>query len=400
MTSSLTEFKTGPLNEVLSMCMGASTIPDGIGQTALFYAVQRPMDPEAVQVADRLITDAGIDPLRKDFGGQSPLFYAVAAGNFETVKLLITNHHCPPNEADNLLQTPLFYAARDGRTNMVEFLIQAGANPCHIDRNGQTPLFYAARENRKAVVDILVSHGALADHVDAAGRRASYFAKLANHNDLAQHLQSLEEQASSNPNGRKRYRLVFVNASGVQQTPTLEQLEWIEKEYPDICVWSKTGPIATTVALPISVTTNETVAARSRQSVTLKKKAPAPAPVPVWVTVGRQMVSEIFKKEDAWIFLRPVDPLRDMCPDYLTMIKEPMDFSTIRKKMSKYSNKAEFLHDCDLVFSNCKTYNKPGTLPEVLGSRVELFWKDLVDRYSFHQLPDSTLESALSPSQQ
>ena len=109
------------------------------------------------------------------------------------------------------------------------------------------------------------------------------------------------------------------------------------------------------------------------------------------MTVARQIVSEMFKKEDAWIFLRPVDPVRDMCPDYLSVIKQPIDLGTIRKKMNKYSAKAEFIADMQLMFSNCKTYNKEGTLPEVLCRRVEAFWNALVDRNSFIQLPDSPL---------
>jgi hypothetical protein len=385
--SILSEFKTAELQRVLPMCVEASLIPDGIGQTALFYAVQRTVDSEATAVAERLISDAGIDPLRKDFGGQSPLFYAVAGGNLETVRTLLTKYKSQANETDNLLQTPLFYAGREGRTEMTQLLLDFKADANHVDRNGQTALFYAAREGRKNVIDLLLSQGASADHVDAMGRKPSYFARLALHNEIAEYLDSMCEVCVGE--SRKRYRLVFVTPEGGQQTPSVEQLEYMESRYPEICVWTKTGPIASGVAVPISVVGSEkpTIARTSVPGI-LKKK-PAPAPVPVWITVARQMVTEIFKREDAWIFLRPVDPLRDMCADYFSVIKEPMDFGTIRKKMSKYANKAEFLADVDLVFTNCKTFNKPGTLPEVLGGRVETFWKDLVDRYSFLQLPDS-----------
>ena len=377
----MSEYRSGNLDHVLSICSQASSVPDAIGQTPLFYAVQRASDLEAMQVAERLISQSSLDPLRKDFGGQSPLFYAVASGNLETAKMLISKYSCAPNETDNLMQTPLFYASRDGRLEIVQYLIEAGADASHVDRNGQTPLFYAARENRKTVVEFLLSKGARAEHVDAAGRQASYFARLAQHSDLGDLLDSYRGTIPSDQGRRKRYRLVVD-----QQTPTVEQLEWLESKFPEICVWPKTGPIATTIA-------PTTVGGAKRQpslGVAKKKETPAAAPPPpVWMTVARQMVSEIFKKEDAWIFLRPVDPVRDMCPDYLTMIKEPMDFGTIRKKMSKYSGKSELLRDVGLVFANCKLYNKPGTLPEVLGNRVELFWNDLVDRYSFNQLPDS-----------
>jgi hypothetical protein len=79
----------------------------------------------------------------------------------------------------------------------------------------------------------------------------------------------------------------------------------------------------------------------------------------------------------------------DQCADYLTVIKSPMDFGTIRKKISKYSEKAEFISDCNLVFSNCRIYNKPGTLPAVLCERVDAYWKQLLEQYSFDAIPDS-----------
>ena len=387
MCSTPMEFKTGDLHRVLSICAEASPVPDAIGQTALFYAVQRPSDSEARGVADCLISVAGIDPSRKDFGGQSPLFYAAAVGNVETIKLLLSAG-CDANERDNLGQTPLFYASRDGRIEVVRYLLSAGSNPNQTDRNAQTALFYAARENRRDICQLLIDNGASAEYVDLTGRRAAYFAKLAGHSELAAWLSSLEEPEDlENPDRRKRCRLVFVSADGAHLTPSVEQLEWIEAKFPEICVWAKDGPIATSLAIPAPVRT----APSSFKGFPKKKAAPAPpAPKPIWMTAARQMVSEVFKKEDAWIFVRPVDPVKDMCPDYLTVIKEPMDFGTIRRKMGKYANKAEFSRDVGLVFSNCRSYNKPGTLPEVLCARVEAFWKDLETRYSFAQIPDSS----------
>ena len=330
----MSEYKTGELERVLSMCAQASTIPDGIGQTPLFSAVQRPVDSEAVEVAQQLISQANIDPLRKDFGGQSPLFYAVAAGNLATVQMLLSEFKADANESDNLLQTPLFYAARDGRMPLVQTLVAAKASPSHVDRNGQTPLFYAARENKRDVVEFLIENGACPEHVDAAGRQPSYFAKLGQHVALAEYLDKLVAASAEalEASGRKRYRMVVAGADGLMQTPTVEQLEWIESKFPDICVWSKSGPIATSIVQPSTTPPISSVgaAAPKRPTISTKTTTTTVAP-PVWVTVARQMVTEVFKKEDAWIFLRPVDPLRDMCPDYLTVIKEPMDFSTIRK---------------------------------------------------------------------
>ena len=379
------EYKTGELDRVLSVCAEASVVGDALGQTALFYAVQRSNDNEAKQVSERLINVASLDPTRKDNSGQTPLFYAAAAGNLETVKFLISLG-CLANEADNLNQTPLFYASRDGRLDVATFLIENGADVRHMDRNAQTPLFYAAREGKRELCELLISRGSLPEHVDLTGRQAMYFAKLGGHSDLAEWLSSQCMQVD-NSDDRKRCRLVFVNPTdGSHATPTIEQLEWIESKFPEICIWNKEGPIATSLGPSLVVSSRLSVPPPPKKKVI----AEPPAPKPVWMTLARQILSELFKKEDAWIFLRPVDPVKDMCPDYLTVIKEPMDFGTIRRKMSKYNNKSEFLHDIELVFSNCKTYNKPGTLPDVLCTRVVAFWKDLLERYSFEQIPDTS----------
>ena len=381
------EFKTGSLEHVLTLISSGQEVscfqPDAVGQTPLFFAVQRNIDSEARQISERLILS--LDPTRKDFGGQSPLFYAVAAGNVETVALLLDSG-CDKDEQDNLNQTPLFYASRDGREQVARLLIERGASASHIDQNGQTALFYAARENQRAIIDLLVNNKASAEHVDVAGRKPAYFARLGGHFSLAEYLENVSLVENTNES-RKRCRLVFVAADGSHLNPTAEQLEWIEKKFPDICVWTKSGPLPAGGG-PVAPTQPGPARAAPKKKPAAVVEASSQQK-PVWMTVARQIVSEMFKKEDAWIFLRPVDPVRDMCPDYLSVIKQPIDLGTIRKKMNKYCSKAEFISDMQLMFSNCKTYNKEGTLPEVLCRRVEAFWNALVDRNSFIQLPDS-----------
>jgi hypothetical protein len=46
-------------------------------------------------------------------------------------------------------------------------------------------------------------------------------------------------------------------------------------------------------------------------------------------------------------------------PDYFDIIKRPMDFSTIKKKINNYQyrNCQEFCDDMNLVFDNCLLYN-------------------------------------------
>ncbi|RKP34890.1 Bromodomain-containing protein, partial [Dimargaris cristalligena] len=46
-------------------------------------------------------------------------------------------------------------------------------------------------------------------------------------------------------------------------------------------------------------------------------------------------------------------------PDYYEVIKYPMDLGTMSKKLKnlQYPSKAAFVHDLDLIYKNCFTYN-------------------------------------------
>lgn len=63
--------------------------------------------------------------------------------------------------------------------------------------------------------------------------------------------------------------------------------------------------------------------------------------------------------EYACPFLQPVDPVGDGAPDYREVIKEPMDLSTIEKKLGegKYTNEEQFHGDARRIISNSYAYN-------------------------------------------
>ena len=61
------------------------------------------------------------------------------------------------------------------------------------------------------------------------------------------------------------------------------------------------------------------------------------------------------------IFNQPVDPIALNIPDYLTIIKHPMDLQTVRSKLKRgvYATVDEYAADVRLVFSNAMEYNPP-----------------------------------------
>lgn len=69
------------------------------------------------------------------------------------------------------------------------------------------------------------------------------------------------------------------------------------------------------------------------------------------------------KHKNGFPFLEPVDPEVLGIPDYLEIIKEPMDFSKVEKRLKNnfYKNATEFENDIRKIWDNALTYNKPNT---------------------------------------
>lgn len=78
-----------------------------------------------------------------------------------------------------------------------------------------------------------------------------------------------------------------------------------------------------------------------------------------------KILTYFWKQENAYYFFDPVNYLALGLLDYPKIIKYPMDFGTIKTKLSfnAYENEAEFQEDMNLVFDNCILYN--GTNKEI-----------------------------------
>ncbi|XP_040913067.1 bromodomain adjacent to zinc finger domain protein 2B isoform X2 [Toxotes jaculatrix] len=72
----------------------------------------------------------------------------------------------------------------------------------------------------------------------------------------------------------------------------------------------------------------------------------------------RVLLAELEAHQDAWPFLTPVN--HKAVPGYRKVIKKPMDFSTIREKLTnnQYLNLETFIIDVNLVFDNCEKFNE------------------------------------------
>ncbi|RKP14508.1 Bromodomain-containing protein, partial [Piptocephalis cylindrospora] len=88
------------------------------------------------------------------------------------------------------------------------------------------------------------------------------------------------------------------------------------------------------------------------------------------------IVREIFKasnRSTTWPFLAPVDWKALNLPDYPTIVKNPMDWGTIRKKLEagEYSSAEAFEADARLIPTNCYSYNPPGSDVYVMAQELE-----------------------------
>ncbi|KAL4280524.1 hypothetical protein GQ457_03G036070 [Hibiscus cannabinus] len=98
------------------------------------------------------------------------------------------------------------------------------------------------------------------------------------------------------------------------------------------------------------------------------------------------LLKALMKHPAGWVFNQPVDPMALGIPDYFSIIKNPMDFSTIKSKLAKniYIVTDEFVADIRLTFANAMLYNPPSNNVHKMAEEMEDFfearWKSLEEK--------------------
>lgn len=108
----------------------------------------------------------------------------------------------------------------------------------------------------------------------------------------------------------------------------------------------------------------------------------------------QQLLRDVMKHKDCWPFYEPVSI--DDVPDYLSVIEQPMDFTTIKNKLEsdQYSTDEEFILDALLVFINCYVYNKDTHPVAKAGFRLERYFNKRCTELELPCLPEIELESS------
>lgn len=112
--------------------------------------------------AVRLLLEAGADPAATDNDGVTPLMNAAEGGSLEVVKLLAEAAKEDAGYLDTWSETgftAMIIAAAQGNSKVVEYLLEAGADPNAVHENGVTALMYAASNNYVDVLELLLKTG-------------------------------------------------------------------------------------------------------------------------------------------------------------------------------------------------------------------------------------------------
>ncbi|XP_063895724.1 bromodomain adjacent to zinc finger domain protein 1A [Helicoverpa armigera] len=106
------------------------------------------------------------------------------------------------------------------------------------------------------------------------------------------------------------------------------------------------------------------------------------------------LLRDVMKHKDCWPFYEPVS-LEDV-PDYLQVIDQPMDFTTIRNKLEAgdYTADEHLIADAALVFLNCYTYNKDDHPVAKAGTRLEKYVNKRCADLELPPLPEIELEAS------
>ncbi|CAF0727334.1 unnamed protein product [Didymodactylos carnosus] len=107
-----------------------------------------------------------------------------------------------------------------------------------------------------------------------------------------------------------------------------------------------------------SITNNDDSTSNTSKSKTPAKRRKASKTPVTDIKACKTILNELIKNESSWPFKNPVD--YKQYPDYLDVIKQPMDFQTMKMKMktNQYENKDDFVMDIRLIFDNCELYNE------------------------------------------
>ena len=329
-------------------------------QNAFFYCSLIKDDNDALNIC-KYLSKLGVDPLYKDKHEQTCLYYMAREGKYLTSKYLIEECNLPINEKDIYGQNPIYYSVREGKMNLCQLFVEKGADINLEDKFGQTCIFYAIRTGHYDIVKFLIKNGANINKIDKKKQTPVSYAVKMNQDEIVDLLvengannnlyHNLKKEKSQNFDPEKnksiianiqvpkKYVLVKINENGEKTPLSEEEYNEFMKNNPEIN----------------GLVNNQNLLKKLADEIEDEDVKMCDS----WEKIAKQLMNALWKVRDAELFHKPVDPVELNIPNYYEIIKKPMDFSTVKKKLnnSTYTNLKEYCEDMDLIFNNCFLYN-------------------------------------------
>ena len=350
-------------------------------QNAFFMAALIKDDSQALEIF-KYLKSKEVNPGLKDILKQTCLYYTCREGKNLCSKYLVEECGLNVNEIDIYGQTPIYYCVRDNKIETVKLMIELGTNINIEDEYGQNCLFYAIRENHFEIVELLIQKGANVNQVDKKKRTPYSFAEKFNYQNICDLLlQSGANKPISKINAEKRGRKERKKLKELlgeenindenkinneNEEITLEELQKTRKCYLVKIEDDKKIPL-TDEEIEIFKQQHEDIfkyLTDEKEREKLKENVDKTLfYFESWEKQAKKLINILWKVKGAYLFHKPVDPEELGIPDYPQIIKNPMDFSTIKKKLSNnlYTNFKQFNDDIKLTFDNCFLYNGANT---------------------------------------
>ena len=374
-------------------------------QNAFFMAALIKDDSQALEIF-KYLKSKEVNPGLKDILKQTCLYYTCREGKNLCSKYLVEECGLNVNEIDIYGQTPIYYCVRDNKIETVKLMIELGTNINIEDEYGQNCLFYAIRENHFEIVELLIQKGANVNQVDKKKRTPYSFAEKFNYQNICDLLlQSGANKPISKINAEKRGRkerkklkelLGEENVNdenkinNENEEITLEELQKTRKCYLVKIENDKKIPL-TDEEINIFKQEHEEIfkyLIDEKEREKLKENVDKSLLFfESWEKQAKKLINILWKVKGAYLFHKPVDPDELGIPDYPKIIKNPMDFSTIKKKLSNnlYTNFKQFNDDIKLTFDNCFLYNGANSSVGLSCTFVKTEYQKLFDQMGMNK---------------
>lgn len=306
-------------------------------QNLAFTSVQCPNEEKAMDLL-RYCVSLGVDFRQKDNLKQTPLFYAAKLGHIKIIKALLENG-IDVNNIDIYGQNAFYYAVNNGKFEASKLLHQAGSWIDHIDENGQTPLYYAIKANKADIIEWLLQNGVNINNQDKRGMSPINFAVRHNKN----HLKDLLVKFGATPPVNQKQKILAQKQKTQVPIPPKQKVNErnIPKEYVlQILDNGQYRPITEQEFDLLKKTMPEYAELFENEQKIEQMQIPLvdeSAPIQYhWEKAAHRMIKNLMKHPKAWIFNEPVQPEKLGINDYFDIIHNPMDFSTIEKKLKHH----------------------------------------------------------------